>query len=58
VRLTGVTGTGHIEGTQAWTSLTHDFELSEDGPVELIIELRGHSGQAWFDLGSLAIESR
>jgi spore coat protein H len=58
VRLTGVTGTGHIEGTQPWSPLTHDFELSEDGPVELIIELRGHSGQAWFDLGSLAIESR
>lgn len=58
LRLTGVTGTAHLDGTRPWSPLAHDFELSEDGPVELIIELRGHSGQAWFDLGSLAVESR
>ncbi len=58
LRLTGITGTQHLEGDTEWSPLRHDFEQSEDGPVEFIIELRAHAGQAWFDLDRLGIEAR
>jgi hypothetical protein len=57
LRLTGVTGTQHLEGDTDWSALSHDFEQSDDGPVEFIIELRAHEGQAWFDLDRLSIEA-
>lgn len=58
LRLTGVTGTQHLEGDTDWSPLRHDFEQTEDGPVEFILELRAHQGQAWFDLDRLGIEAR
>lgn len=58
LRLTGVTGTGHLEGDTPWSALTHEFDQSEDGPVEFILELRAQSGEAWFDLDSLVVEVR
>jgi hypothetical protein len=58
LRLTGVTGTQHLEGDAPWSTLTHDFEQGEDGPVEFIVELRANRGEAWFDIGTLAVEAR
>jgi hypothetical protein len=58
LRLTGVTGTQHLEGDAPWSPLAHDFDQPEDGPVEFIVELRANRGEAWFDVGSLTVEAR
>lgn len=58
LRLTGATGTQHLEGDADWTTVSYDFELAEDGPVELLFELRADRGEAWFQLGTLTIEAR
>ncbi|MFM8357732.1 MAG: hypothetical protein ACKOET_04165, partial [Verrucomicrobiota bacterium] len=58
LRLTGSTAAQRLEGDTDWTGLQFQFEQREEGPVELIVELRANRGEAWFDLGSLALEAR
>ncbi|MFM8357170.1 MAG: CotH kinase family protein, partial [Verrucomicrobiota bacterium] len=58
LRMTGSTAAQRLEGDTDWTTLQFEFEQREDGPVELIVELRANRGEAWFDLGSLALEAR
>ncbi|MFM8421119.1 MAG: hypothetical protein ACKOEQ_13470 [Verrucomicrobiota bacterium] len=57
IRITGSTGTQHLEGTAPWTRLSFDFDQPEDGPVELLVEIKGHAGTAWFDVSTLQIEA-
>lgn len=57
LRLTGITGTSHLEGTSDWSPLTHDFDHPEDGAIEFIVELKAHRGEAWFDRATLILES-
>ena len=57
IRITGSTGTQHLEGTAPWTRLSFDFEQPEDGPVELLVEVKGHAGTAWFDVSTLQVEA-
>ena len=56
IRITGSTGTQHLEGTAGWTRLSFDFDQPEDGPVELLVEVKGHAGTAWFDPATLQVE--
>lgn len=60
VRITGSTATGisRLEGDRDWTQLAFDFEQPDDGPVELIAEVRANRGEAWFDLTSIRVEAR
>jgi len=57
IRITGSTGTQHLEGNVGWTRLSFDFDQPEDGPVELIVEVKGHAGTAWFDASTLQVEA-
>jgi hypothetical protein len=56
IRVTGSTGTQHLEGTAGWTRLSFEFEQPEDGPVEMLVEVKGHAGTAWFDPATLQVE--
>jgi len=60
VRITGSTATdvSRIENDRDWTQLSFDFEQPDDGPVELIAEVRANRGEAWFDLNSIRVEAR
>ena len=43
-------------GDVSWQMLTADFAVEEPrAEVELVCELRAHSGEAWFDLDSLRV---
>jgi hypothetical protein len=44
-----------LTGTMPWTDFKYPFEVSDDGDVELICELRASNGEAWFDAGSLRL---
>ncbi len=48
-------------GTQDWRTRSVDFEIQDalagpTVPVDILCEVRGRSGEAWFDLKSLRIE--
>lgn len=60
LRITGSAAatTGRIDGTREWTDLHFDFEFPDDGSVELILEIRAHSGEAWFDLDAVRVDAR
>jgi len=49
VRLTGSSRTQSMAGTTDETPVFYDFEQTDDGPVELILELRADAGEVWFD---------
>jgi hypothetical protein len=57
LRLTGATGTQHLEGNAPWSPLAFEFEQGEDGPVEFIVEIKAHAGTAWFDPATLSVEA-
>jgi len=44
-----------LAGTTAWTDFKYPFEVSDEGDVELICELRAAKGEAWFDTSSLRL---
>jgi hypothetical protein len=49
LRLSGQSRGPGLIGTTDWTELAWEFELSEEPLViELVAELRGTAGQAWF----------
>ena len=48
VRLTGATREQALEGDADWRPVHFDFQQDDDGPVELILELRADAGEAWF----------
>jgi spore coat protein H len=46
-----------LSGTNAWTPVTYEWEVSEDQrQVELLLELRARHGKVWFDRKSLRIQ--
>jgi len=56
IRVSGGGRTNKLDGTSNWTALTHEFQVqaaSQD--VELVAELRGTAGQAFFDKNSLRL---
>lgn len=57
IRSTGSTSTpaSRLEGSSPWSPLHFDLEHPEDGALELIVEVRGNRGEAWFDTDSLRI---
>jgi hypothetical protein len=45
-----------ITGTSQWIDFNYPFEVEEEeADVELVCELRGKEGQAWFDASSLKL---
>lgn len=48
VRLTGATRTQSLEGDSDWTVQSYDFQMTDDGPAQLIVELRADAGEVWF----------
>ncbi len=58
LRVTGATATAHLEGGHGWTGLDYDLFQPDDGPVELIIEVRANAGEAWFDADTIRVEGR
>lgn len=48
LRLTGSSRTQGLEGDTDWTPVHFDFAPTDDGPVECIVEVRAHAGEAWF----------
>jgi len=54
--ISGVERTNHLRGTNGWKQLVSDFTIREDQRhVQLVLELRGNSGKAWFDPDSLRL---
>ena len=49
VRLTGASRTQALIGDTDWTPVNYDFQATDDGPVEFILELRANAGEVWFD---------
>lgn len=49
VRLTGASRSEFLAADTDWTPVGYDFQSTDDGPVELILELRADAGEAWFD---------
>ncbi len=58
LRISGSRRTHKLEGTVDWTPLTFDFDLGGDEEVTVMLELRATKGEAWFDAGSIRLESR
>jgi hypothetical protein len=49
LRLSGQNRGAGLVGTTDWTELAWEFEVTEEQPeIELVAELRGTAGQAWF----------
>ena len=56
IRISGMTRTDKLEGTNDWTTLKFEFEVLEDvREVELVAELKATKGQVWFDRESLKL---
>ncbi len=56
LRVTGSSRRNRLVGTQDWTPLQHNFIVTDEWrEIEIILELRADSGQAWFDRASLVI---
>jgi spore coat protein H len=58
LRVSGRPRARGLLGTREWTRLRCDFEVEDEGQVEIVVELAADRGQAWFDLGSLRIQPR
>jgi spore coat protein H len=58
LRVSGRPRARGLVGTREWTRLRCDFEVEDEGQVEIVVELAADRGQAWFDLGSLRIQPR
>jgi hypothetical protein len=58
LRYSRASRTNSAVGDTAWQKLEHEFVLKEEGEVDLLCELRGDKGEAWFDLGSLKLRKR
>lgn len=56
VRLSGGSRKNNVTGTTDWSTVSHEFEVTQDlQEVELVVELRSSAGSAQFDLTSLRI---
>ena len=56
IRISGMTRTDKLEGTNDWTTLKFEFEVLEDvREVELVAELKATKGQVWFDRETLKL---
>jgi len=49
IRLTGSSRTQSLEGDTEWQPVSYEFHASDDGPVELILELRADGGEVWYE---------
>ncbi len=58
VRTTGSTATAHLEGDREWTEVSFDVSQPEDGPAEMILDVRANRGEVWFDAASVRVEAR
>ena len=58
LRVSGRPRARGLVGTREWTRLRCDFEVEDEGQVEIVVELAADRGQAWFDLGSLRVQPR
>lgn len=43
-------------GDNDWKDFTYEFQVHDPNNVELVAELRAHSGEVWFDLASLKLQ--
>ncbi len=56
IRVSGSGRVNKLEGTAGWTALAHEFQVqAPQQQVELVAELRGTAGQAFFDAGSMRL---
>jgi hypothetical protein len=56
LRISGSPARPSLRGDSDWTKLSFGFEVPEPGmEVELVCELKGPKGEAWFDAGSLRL---
>jgi hypothetical protein len=59
LRVSGGKRAQQLLGDSDWQPLAYDFEVSGGGDErELVCELRGRSGEVWFDLDSLRLLKR
>jgi hypothetical protein len=57
LRISGSATSDRAEGDTDWKPMWHAFEVVEPaGEVELVCELKGNKGEAWFDQGSLRLK--
>ena len=56
LRISGVQREGKLDGTQRWTPLKFEFEVTEEQrEVELVAEIRATAGRVWFEKSSLIL---
>jgi len=56
LRISGGTPQQQLRGDTDWTKVSFEFEVPEpEGDVELVCELKGTRGEAWFDVNSLKL---
>jgi hypothetical protein len=56
LRISGARDSAPVKAEADWTRCTYEFEVQEPvADIELICELRGGTGAAWFDAGSLQL---
>lgn len=56
LRISGSQSRQMVQGEAEWSAVSFPFEVREPfGEVELICELKGNRGEAWFDLDSLKL---
>jgi len=56
LRVSGSAARQTLKGDADWTSISFPFEIHDaEQPIELICELRGGAGEAWFDTSTLQL---
>lgn len=56
LRVSGATSVPTLHGDSEWVMLNFEFEVTEpDREIELVCELKGNRGEAWFDTTSLKL---
>jgi hypothetical protein len=55
-RLSGGDHVRLFTGDTEWTEFVHPFQIHDPRDIELVAEIRAHSGEAWFDLKSMHLK--
>jgi hypothetical protein len=58
IRISGGEHQMRVSGDHDWTPFTYEFQVHDPRDVELVAELRAHSGEVWFDTGSILLVRR
>lgn len=58
IRISGGDHQMRFSGDHDWTPFTHEFQVHDPRDVELVAELRAHSGEVWIDTGSILLVRR